>query len=142
MNRNTVRIGGVAVLAALALGLGGTAAQASTTPAPAAPAITATTTEQRQAIQSLAAGLLNSPIEYSAAERAELRSIANGEAAAAGKLDPLIKLLKKVPGFAKAVGGKFVDFKNWYNGLAWYWKAPLQAANVGGNLYTIWQLFQ
>lgn len=141
MNRNTVRIGGVAVLAALALGLGGTAAQASTT-APAAPAITATTAEQRQAIQSLATGLLNSPIEYSAAERAELQSIANGEAAAAGKFDGLVKLLQKVPGFAKAVGGKFSDFKAWYDGLAWYWKAPLQAANVGANLYGIWQLFQ
>ncbi|MEU9983554.1 hypothetical protein [Streptomyces sp. NPDC050856] len=141
MNRNTVRIGGVAVLSALALGLGGTAAQASTT-APVAPAISVTALEQRQAIQSLATALLNSPIEYSATERAELQSLANGEAATAGKFDGLVKLLKKVPGFAKAVGGKFSDFKNWYDNLAWYWKAPLQAANVGANLYGIWQLFQ
>ncbi|MGW9069518.1 hypothetical protein ACWGQT_08725 [Streptomyces yangpuensis] len=141
MNRNTVHIGGVAVLAALALGLGGTAAQASTT-APAAPAITATTSEQRQAAQSLATALLNSPIEYTAAERAELQSIANGEAATAGKFDKLVELLKKVPGFAKAVGGKFSDFKKWYDNLDWWWKAPLQAANVGANLYGIWQLFQ
>ncbi|MFH8894489.1 hypothetical protein [Streptomyces sp. NPDC017949] len=141
MNRNTIRIAGVAVLAALALGVGGTAAQAATT-APATPSITVTTTEQRQAVQSLATALLNSPVEYTAAERAELQSIANGEAATAGKFDGLIKLLKKVPGFAKAVAGPFVDFYNWYKNLAWYWKAPLQAANVGANLYGIWQLFQ
>ncbi|MEY2273823.1 hypothetical protein [Streptomyces sp. BF23-19] len=141
MNRNTIRIGGVAVLAALALGVGGTAAQAATT-APATLSITATTTEQRQAVQSLATALLNSPIEYTAAERAELQSIANGEAATAGRYDGLLKLLKKVPGFAKAVAGPFVNFVNWYNGLAWYYKAPLQAANVGANLYGIWQMFQ
>ncbi|MEV6731358.1 MULTISPECIES: hypothetical protein [unclassified Streptomyces] len=140
MNRNTVRIGGVAVLAALALGLGGTAAQASTAP-PVPHAITATTQDQQQAIRLLANGLLNSPIEYSAAERAELQEIANGESSTAGRLDPLIKLLKKVPGFAAAVAGKYSDFKAWYDGLSWYWKAPLSAAGVAGDLYTIWEFF-
>ncbi|MFJ3881043.1 hypothetical protein ACIPW5_26815 [Streptomyces sp. NPDC090077] len=46
-----------------------------------------------------------------------------------------------MPGFVKAVGGKFVDFKNRYDGLSWYSKAPLVAAGVGSDLYTIWQLF-
>ncbi|WP_143196891.1 hypothetical protein [Streptomyces sp. CB00455] len=142
MKRNTLRIGGVAVLAALALGLGGTAAQASTAPSVTpAPTISVTTPEQQQAVQSLAAALLNSPVEYTAAERAELQSIANGEAATAGKFDGLVKLLKKVPGFAKAVGGKFSEFQAWYNGLSWYWKAPLAAMNAANNLYTIWEMF-
>ncbi|MFJ3205873.1 hypothetical protein [Streptomyces sp. NPDC086989] len=139
MNRNTIRIGGVAVFAALALGLGGTAAEAST--APAAPAITATTQEQQQAIRSLANGLLNSPIEYSAAERAELVAIANGESSTAGKFDGIVKLFRKIPGFAKAVAGTYSEFKAWYDGLSWYWKAPLAAAGLGGDLLTIWQLF-
>ncbi|MER6218766.1 hypothetical protein ABT213_32635 [Streptomyces sp. NPDC001674] len=138
MNRNTIRIGGVAVLAALALGLGGTVAQASTTPALT---ITATTQEQQQAVRSMATALLNSPIEYSAADRAELEAIANGESAAAGKFDGIVKLLKKIPGFAKAVAGSFNDFKAWYDALAWYWKAPLTGIGWGGDLYTIWQLF-
>ncbi|AXE27930.1 hypothetical protein C0216_31005 (plasmid) [Streptomyces globosus] len=139
VNRNTLRISGVAVLAALALGLGGTAAQASS--AAPAPAATVTAQEQ-QAIRSLAAALLSAPIEKTAVERAELEAIANGESATAGKLDPLINLLKKVPGFFNAVGKNFSAFQAWYNGLSWYWKAPLQAAGVAGNLYTIWELFQ
>ncbi|MFB7785045.1 hypothetical protein [Streptomyces vinaceus] len=139
MNRNTMRIGGVAVLAALALGLGGAAAQAST--APAAPTVTVATQEQQQVVRSMATALLNSPVEYSAAERAELVEIANGESAAAGKFDGIVKLFKKIPGFAKAVAGTYSDFKAWYDGLAWYWKAPLTAAGLGGDLLTIWQLF-
>ncbi|MFB9586695.1 MULTISPECIES: hypothetical protein [Streptomyces] len=139
MNRNTMRIGGVAVLAALAFGLGGTAAQAST--APAAPAITATTQEQQQAAQSLATVLLNSPIEYSAADRAELQKIANGEKVAAGRFDGLIRLLKKVPGFARAVGGSFGAFQAWFDALPWYYKTGLEAAGVAGDLYSIWQAF-
>ncbi|MED7947577.1 hypothetical protein [Streptomyces sp. BE303] len=136
MNRNRLRIGGVAALAALTLTFGGSVAQAST----ATPAITVTPGQQ-QAVQSLATALLNSPVAYSAAERAELQQIASGTTALAGKFDGIINLLKKVPGFIKAVGGTYGAFVDWYNGLAWYWKAPLTAANVGGNLYTIWQLF-
>ncbi|MCX4546450.1 hypothetical protein [Streptomyces sp. NBC_01565] len=139
MNRNTMRIGGVAVLAALALGLGGTAAQAQT--APAAPSATATAQEQQQAARSLATALLNSPVEYSAAERAELQDIANGESVATGKFDGIIKLFQKIPGFARAVGGSLSSFLTWYEKLPWYYKAPLEAAGVAGDLVTIWQAF-
>ncbi|MET9959367.1 hypothetical protein ABZ128_09830 [Streptomyces sp. NPDC006326] len=140
MNRNTVRIGGVAVLAAFALGFGGTAAQASTA-VPAPRATVAATQDEDQAIRQAAGALLNSGIEYSAADRAELEAIANGESAAAGKWDKALELLKKVPGFAKAVGGKYADFKKWYGDLPWYVKAPLTAAGVGSDLYSIWELF-
>ncbi|MFD9060202.1 hypothetical protein ACFVZ3_01630 [Kitasatospora purpeofusca] len=140
MNRTTVRLGGATLLAALLLGIGGTAAQARTS-TPERPPATVTTVERQRAIQSLAEGLLNSPVRFSAAERSELESIATGQAALTGKFDGFIKLLKKVPGFAKAVGGKFEDFNNWYNGLSWIVKAPLQVANVGANLYGIWEVF-
>ncbi|MGC9443005.1 hypothetical protein, partial [Streptomyces sp. WG5] len=30
----------------------------------------------------------------------------------------------KVGGFAKAIGGKFSDFKKWYDGLSWWVRAP------------------
>ncbi|MFF3863274.1 hypothetical protein [Streptomyces sp. NPDC002209] len=46
-----------------------------------------------------------------------------------------------MPGFASAVAGKQSDFKAWYDGLSWYWKAPLSAARVAGDLYTIWEFF-
>ncbi|MFE2726661.1 hypothetical protein [Kitasatospora sp. NPDC059327] len=138
MNRNTVRVGGVAALAALTLTFGGGVAQAST--AAPAPAVTVTAGQQ-QAVQSLAVALLNSPVEYSEAERAELQEIAAGTTALTGKFDGILKLLNKVPGFFKAVGGTYGSFVDWYKGLPWYWKAPLTAANVGGNLYSIWELF-
>ena len=45
------------------------------------------------------------------------------------------------PGFAKAVGGKFSDFKKWYDALGWQWKAPPWALGFGSELYNIWQMF-
>ncbi|MFJ4091837.1 hypothetical protein ACIPYS_09665 [Kitasatospora sp. NPDC089913] len=70
-----------------------------------------------------------------------MESIATGQAAVTGKFDGFVKLLKKVPGFAKAVGGSFEAFKKWYDSLSWAVKAPLTIANVGSNLYGIWQVF-
>ncbi|MGW8950588.1 hypothetical protein [Streptomyces sp. NPDC055709] len=139
MNRKAIRIGGATVVAALAIGLGGGVAQAHTAEAAARTTIAATPNQQK-AIRDLARALLNSDIKYTAAERAELQSIAN-QRAAFGKFDGLIKLLKKVPGFAKAVGGKYVDFLKWYNGLPLWVKGPLAAAGVGMDLYGIWQMF-
>ncbi len=68
--------------------------------------------------------------------------MANGDdAVTLGKFDGLVKLLKKVPGFAKAVAGKYDDFKKWYNGLSPWVRGPLAVAGVGSDLYGIWQFF-
>ncbi|MCP3819038.1 hypothetical protein NLX86_13205 [Streptomyces sp. A3M-1-3] len=140
MNRKAIRIGGAAVVAALAFGLGGGVAHArTTTPAPAA-AVTAPAVQEQQ-VRDVARALLSSPIELNAAERAELQAIANGELAAANRWDGIVKLFKKIPGFAKAVGGKFSDFNKWYKALDWKWKAPLWAMGFGSDLYSIWVLF-
>jgi hypothetical protein len=144
VNRKTKRIAGATAIAALAIGVGGGVAQAHTE-APAARTAVTAPVNQQQAIRDAARALLNSDIQYSAADRAELQTMADGHSGvqlrAGGRLGPLVKLLKKVPGFAKAVAGKYSDFKNWYNGLSWWIRGPLAAAGVGSDLYGIWQLF-
>ncbi|GGV55281.1 hypothetical protein GCM10010277_55200 [Streptomyces longisporoflavus] len=144
MNRKTIRIAGVTAIAALAIGVGGGVAQAHTEASAPRTAATAPVNQQ-QAIRDAARALLNSDIQYSAADRAELKSMADGRTGvqlrAGGKFGPLIKLLRKVPGFAKAVAGKYDDFKKWYNGLSWWIRGPLAAAGVGSDLWGIWQLF-
>ncbi|MFH8490240.1 hypothetical protein [Streptomyces longisporoflavus] len=144
MNRKTIRIAGVTAIAALAIGVGGGVAQAHTEASAPRSAATAPVNQQ-QAIRDAARALLNSDIQYSAADRAELKSMADGRTGvqlrAGGKFGPLIKLLRKVPGFAKAVAGKYDDFKKWYNGLSWWIRGPLAAAGVGSDLWGIWQLF-
>ncbi|MEV7416520.1 hypothetical protein [Streptomyces sp. NPDC089919] len=145
MNRKTLRTGAVALVAALAFGAAAATAQAvgQPTPAPAASSGVAVTMTHEQAARELASNLLKYEGDrFTASERAELQSIANGTAPQAyGKLDALLKLLKKVKGFASAVAKKYDAFKAWYNGLPWYIKGPLQAAGVGYNLYDIWSLF-
>ncbi|MER6199963.1 hypothetical protein ABT234_21655 [Streptomyces sp. NPDC001586] len=140
MNRKTIRIGGATVLAALAFGLGGGVAHAhSTTPAPVA-AATAPAAQEQQ-IRNVARALLNAPIELNTAERSELQAVANGETAAAGKWGAIKKLFEKIPGAAKAVRGSYDDFAKWYKALDWKWKLPLQAAGLGGDIFTLWQMF-
>ncbi|WP_326588288.1 hypothetical protein [Streptomyces sp. NBC_01294] len=141
MNSKAIRIGGATVLAALAFGLGGGVANAhTTTPAPAVTAIAPAVQEQQ--VRDIARALLNTPIELNAAERAELQAVANGEAAAENRWNAIKKIVQKIPGFAKAAGGTFSDFQKWYKALDWRWKAPLMAAGLGSDLYTLWQLFQ
>lgn len=100
---------------------------------------------QQQAIRDAARALLNSDIQYRAADRAELHAMADSKGAnqfrGGGKLSGLISLVKKVPGFAKAVAGKYSDLKRWYNGLSWWIRGPLAAAGVGSDLYGIWIFF-
>ncbi|GHE75227.1 hypothetical protein GCM10018785_49510 [Streptomyces longispororuber] len=141
MNRKTIRMAAATAVAALALGVGGGVAQAHSEARTARTAVTSP--QERAGIQAAARALLKSDIKYSAADRAELRAMANGDVAfkAGGKLGALVKLLKKVPGFAKAVAGKYNDFKKWYNGLSPWVRYPLAAAGVGSDLYSIWQLF-
>ncbi|MFI2026653.1 hypothetical protein [Streptomyces buecherae] len=98
---------------------------------------------ESQAVRQLAANLLKYEGDrFNAQERAELQAFANGtNIGTKGKLDSLVKLLKKVKGFAKAVKGSYKSFKNWYKNLPWYVKAPLAAAGVGSHLWEIWNLF-
>lgn len=141
MNRKAIRIGGATVLAALAFGLGGGVAHAHTTTS--APVATATAPAvQEQQVRDVARALLNAPIELSAAERTEIQAVANGETAAADRWAAIKKLFQKIPGAAKAVRGSYDDFLKWYKALDWKWKAPLMAAGLGSDLYTLWQLFQ
>ncbi|WP_420077963.1 hypothetical protein ACN6AT_00445 [Streptomyces sp. JL4002] len=140
MNRQAIRLGGATVLAALALGLGGGVAQAHTaTPAPAA-AVTAPAVQEQQA-RNIAQALLNAPIDISAAERTELQAVANGEAATASRWDAIKKVASKIPGLAKAAKGSYDDFLKWYKALDWKWRAPLAAAGLGMDIYTLWELF-
>ena len=46
--------------------------------------------------------------------------------------------VKKVGGFAKAIAGKYSDFKKWYDALPWYAKAPLAAVSPGLTLLDIY----
>lgn len=64
-----MRLGGTAVLAALVLGVGGGAAQASSAGA-AEPAPAVATADRQQAVRQAAQALLDSPIRYTAADRA------------------------------------------------------------------------
>lgn len=140
MNRNTLRMAAVSAVAALAIGGGAGLAQASTAPAvPAATAQSAPATQQAEA-QQAARALLSGPLagQLSAAERTEITQIANGEASAASRWTAIKAAFSKVGGFAKAIGGKFSDFKKWYDGLSWYAKLPLQAVTPG---LTLWDIY-
>ncbi|MFJ8478422.1 hypothetical protein [Kitasatospora sp. NPDC094011] len=106
-------------------------------------AVSGATLTNHEAVRQVAANLLQfEGSRFTADERAEIQAIADGSAAQdRGKFDALVKLLKKVKGFAGAVAKSYDAFKGWYDGLPWYVKGPLSAAGVGSNLYDIWQLF-
>jgi len=127
-----------AVSAAAAIALGGAAglAQAQT---PAAPPQAVSATQQAEA-QQAARALLASPFAagLSAAERTEMNQIANGEVVAASKWSAIRAAFSKVGGFAKAIAGKYSDFKKWYDGLSWWVRAPLAAISPGLTLLEIY----
>jgi hypothetical protein len=128
-----------AVSAAAAVALGGAAglAQASQAPVAAPQAVSAT---QQVEAQQAARALLASPfaVSLSAAEKNEMTKIAAGQAAAASKWDAIRAAFSKVGGFARAIGGKFSDFKKWYDGLHWLVRAPLAAISPGLTLLEIY----
>ncbi|MFF4602009.1 hypothetical protein ACFY12_04510 [Streptomyces sp. NPDC001339] len=140
-------MGAAAVMAALAFGVAGTTAHAAAQPVRAEAA--SATISENEAARQIAANLLKyEGNRFNAQDRAELQAIADGTAveaqgirAGGGKFGALIKVLKKVPGFAKAVMKKYDDFKKWYGGLPWYVRGPLAAMGVGSDLYGIWQMF-
>ncbi|MFG2566187.1 hypothetical protein ACGFR6_12175 [Streptomyces sp. NPDC048567] len=68
----------------------------------------------------------------------ERNQIANGEVAAASKWSAIRAAFSKVGGFAKAIAGKYSDFKKWYDGLSWWVRAPLVAVSPGLTLLEIY----
>jgi hypothetical protein len=139
MNSNAVRMAAVSAVTAIALGATAGLAQASES-APAGTARTAVTAPQQAEAQQAARTLLASPLaaELSAAERSEMRAVADGQYAAAGKWGAIKAAFSKIGGFAKAIKGKYGDFKKWYDGLSWWVKAPLKAITPGLTLLEIY----
>lgn len=137
MNRNILRMAAVSAVAAIAIGGGAGLAQAA--PASVAASQTVSATQQAEA-QQAARALLSGPLagQLSVAERTEMNKIANGELSAASKWSAIRAAFSKVGGFAKAIGGKFSDFKKWYDGLSWWVRAPLAAVSPGLTLLEIY----
>ncbi|MFB6551905.1 hypothetical protein [Streptomyces sp. NPDC056405] len=138
MNSNALRMAAVSAVTAVALGGTAGLAQAAQ-PAPSPARATVTVTQQAEA-QQAARTLLASPLaaELSAAERSEMRAVADGQYAAAGKWGAIKAAFSKIGGFAKAIKGKYSDFKKWYDGLSWWVKAPLKAITPGLTLLEIY----
>ncbi|MFJ8012751.1 hypothetical protein [Streptomyces sp. NPDC096339] len=137
MNRNTLRMAAVSAVAAIAIGGGAGLAQASSASVAAPQSVSAT---QQAEAQQAARTLLASPLaaELTPAERAEMNKIVAGEASAASKWSAIRAAFSKVGGFAKAIGGKYSDFKKWYDGLSWWVRAPLAAVSPGLTLLEIY----
>ncbi|MFD7558892.1 hypothetical protein ACFV9E_30710 [Streptomyces sp. NPDC059835] len=137
MNRNTLRMAAVSAVAAIAIGGGAGLAQASSTSVAAPQSVSAT---QQAEAQQAARALLASPLaaELTPAERTEMNRIVAGEASAASKWSAIRAAFSKVGGFGKAIGGKFSDFKKWYDGLSWWVRAPLAAVSPGLTLLEIY----
>ncbi|MGW0364403.1 hypothetical protein [Streptomyces sp. NPDC002990] len=77
-------------------------------------------------------------VKLTPAEKAEMERIAAGEAATASRWAAIKAAFSKVGGFAKAIAGKYSDFKKWYDGLPWYARAPLAAVSPGLTLLEIY----
>ncbi|GHB42169.1 hypothetical protein GCM10010331_31900 [Streptomyces xanthochromogenes] len=136
MNRNSLRMAAVSAIAAVTLG--GAAGLAQASEAPAAPRAVAVT--QQAEAQQAASALLASPLaaHLSPAEQTEMKQIASGDFTAASKWTAIKAAFSKVGGFAKAIGGKYSDFKKWYDGLSWWVKAPLAAVSPGLTILDIY----
>ncbi|MFF9393512.1 hypothetical protein [Streptomyces griseoluteus] len=137
MNRNTLRMAAVSAVAASVLGGTAGLAQASQPPVATSPAVSAT---QQAEAQQAARTLLASPLaaDLSDAERTEMNRIASGELSAASKWTAIRAAFSKVGGFARAIAGKYSQFKAWYDGLSWWQKAPLKAITPGLTLLDIY----
>ncbi|MFF4213395.1 hypothetical protein ACFYZE_29430 [Streptomyces sp. NPDC001796] len=53
----------------------------------------------------------------------------------------IMRALKKIGGFARAVAGKYDDFKRWVDDRPWYIKYAIKAISPGLSLYDIWWHF-
>ncbi|MCT9093009.1 hypothetical protein N4G70_29690 [Streptomyces sp. ASQP_92] len=137
MNRNSLRMAAVSAIAAVTLGGAAGLAQASEARVAAPQAVSVT---QQAEAQQAAHALLASPLaaQLTPAEQAEMKQIASGEFTAASKWSAIRAAFSKVGGFAKAIAGKYSDFKKWYDGLSWWVKAPLAAVSPGLTILDIY----
>ncbi|MFG3285341.1 hypothetical protein [Streptomyces sp. NPDC048111] len=140
MNRNALRMAAVSAIAAVTLGGAAGLAQASESRAAAAPVSVTQQAAVHTEAQQAASALLASPLaaKLSPAEQTQMRQIAGGEFTAASKWSAIRAAFSKVGGFAKAIGGKYSDFKKWYDGLSWWVKAPLAAVSPGLTILDIY----
>ncbi len=137
MNRNTLRMAAVSAVAAIAIDGGAGLAQASTASVAAPQSVSVSEQAAAQAsARALLVGSLAS--QLTPAERAEMTQIANGEASAASRWAAIRAAFSKVGGFAKAIAGKYSDFKKWYDGLSWWAKVPLRAVMPGLTLLDVY----
>ncbi|MBC2875275.1 MULTISPECIES: hypothetical protein [Streptomyces] len=158
MKRTTLRSAGVIALAAVTIGVAAPAALAATEDTrPAAVAglddpteedlHVVTLTEAQEAARSLLASDEREAQELVASldpeELADLRAVADGQAPQELKASwaKVLKLMKKIGGWAKAVAGTYKTFKDWYNGLPWPVRAAIRSLTVGYSLYDIYWHF-
>ncbi|MFD6890436.1 hypothetical protein [Streptomyces sp. NPDC059957] len=128
-----------AVSAVAAIALGGTAGLAQASEGrTAAPQIVSTT--QQAGVQQTARALLEAPgaASLTQAERTEVTKVANGEVGVANRWKAIKAALSKIGGFSKAIGGKFSDFKKWWDGLKWWQKLPVTAISPTLTAIEIW----
>ncbi|RCH64583.1 hypothetical protein DT019_32325 [Streptomyces sp. SDr-06] len=137
MNRNSLRMAAVSAIAAVTLGGAAGLAQASEARVAAPQSVSVT---QQAEAQQAAHALLSSPLaaRLTPAEQVEMKQIASGEFTAASKWSAIRAAFSKVGGFAKAIAGKYSDFKKWYDGLSWWVKAPLAAVSPGLTILDIY----
>jgi hypothetical protein len=129
-----------AVSAVAAVAFGATAGLAQASEARAVAPQTVSVTQQAEA-QQIARTLLASELAsgLSAAERTELNAIASGERAQARVSWSAIRAaFSRIAGFARAIAGTYTKFKEWYDALSWWQKAPLRAITPGLTLLDIY----
>ncbi|WP_327591642.1 hypothetical protein [Streptomyces chartreusis] len=150
MKRNTLRIAGASAIAAIAVGIAGPSANAlSHREAPAAPV--AVEQMQAETAREAARALLNSTDpavqrllgSLTAEERAQLAEAAEDSPFMAPRINwgSVWNTLKKIGGFAKAIGGKYADFKRWVDRQPWYTRALIKSVTPGLSLYDLWWHF-
>ncbi|EME98524.1 hypothetical protein J7W19_20430 [Streptomyces mobaraensis NBRC 13819 = DSM 40847] len=158
MKRTTLRSAGVIALAAVTIGVAAPAALAATEDTrPAAVAglddpteedlHAVTLDEAQEAARSLLASDEREAQELVASldpeELADLRAVADGQAPQEFKANwaKILKLMKKIGGWGKAVAGTYKSFRNWYFGLPWPVRAAFRSLTVGYSLYDIYWHF-
>ncbi|MFI9028955.1 hypothetical protein [Streptomyces sp. NPDC053560] len=152
MNHKHVRTAAAAIVAAITVGVAAPAATAATSPQ------TRLAAAQEAQLPSTFKAFLDSDDPevraflsvFTPEELAEMQQVADGHDGAAAHSAKALKApnwgkiwgaLKKIGGFAKAVGGKYNDFKKWVDSRPWYVKYLIKSVTPGLSLYDIWWHF-
>ncbi|MFJ8362404.1 hypothetical protein [Streptomyces sp. NPDC093984] len=146
-----MRVATVTVLAAIGLATAAPMATAEELPTAAAASV-----QEVGAAESLQA-LLNSKdpevrafmANFSSEELAAFQQAAGAQgkpgdglvALKAPNWGQIMRALKKIGGFARAVAGKYDDFKRWVDDRPWYIRYAIKAVSPGLSLYDIWWHF-